>query len=434
MKHQDRLQQWTKVFADSLTDAARELSTGPKSFTLSDFPLLSLSYNGLKNLEKTIETAGISHDAVQDIYPCTPMQEGILLSMEKGTASYMNHQVWRCEMPHDRTPVAPGQLEAAWRRVVDHHSILSTVFVPLFEHGMFAQVVVADSPIRVDQIKSDSRDPADALTDLKPPVFASGEPQHLFTICQSSNGDVACRLDMNHALNDGDSTPIVISDLAKAFEGIDLSSAPPFRDLMQHLERIPAADRMQYWRNALTGVSSCQFPVQNITTDLFKEQHEYIALDETVTSRIHAFCLNRGITRSVFVQIAWAMALSWYTGMSDVCFGYMASGRDAPIDNIENMVGPLANMLISRVDVGESLDEAIAKTAADSVEHLAHQHASLAQIRHDLKLGHLPLFNTCVAVREAGENHKSTNQLTFHGVGGDDPHEVRFPDLFLNGC
>ncbi|KAI9371235.1 hypothetical protein BJX61DRAFT_543884 [Aspergillus egyptiacus] len=396
MKHQARLQKWMKVFADSLTQAAHELTTGPKSFTLSDFPLLSLSQIGLDSLEKTMQAAGISHNAVEDIYPCTPMQEGILLSMQKGTASYMTYSVRRCQMLPGKVPVSPARLEAAWKDVVKRHSILSTVFVPLFENGLFAQVLVANAPVRVNQISCKSGDPADTLMECAKPVFADGEPQHQLTICQSSNGDVACRLDMNHALNDAESESIITNDLAKAYEGVARSAAPRFRDLMHHLAHTPAANRMEYWRKALINVSPCRFPVQRISTGVFPGEHGYIPLVKTATSRIHAFCVNRGITRSVFIQISWAIALSWYTGIDDVCFGYMASGRDVPIHNIENMVGPLANLLISRVDVGQPLDEVIQKTAESSVEHLAHQHVSLAQIQHELKLGHEPLFNSCV--------------------------------------
>lgn len=430
MKHKDRLQQWIKVFAESLTQAAHELSAGPKIFSLSDFPLLSLSYSGLESLERTIQAAGTRLGAVEDIYPCTPMQEGILLSMQKGTSSYLNHQVWRCEMGSEKSPVCPAQLEAAWRCVVKCHSILSTVFVPLCENSLFAQVVVANAPVRVDQIRCESRNPADTLMKCEKPVFADGEPHHHLRICQSSSGEVACRLDINHALSDAESASTIINDLTMAYEGLTLSVAPRFKELMQYLRRIPAADRMEYWDRVLKDVSRCHFPVQNISTGVLQGQHGYIPLAETATSRIRDFCINRGITRSVFIQIAWAMTLSWYTGTDDVCFGYLASGRDVPIHNIEGMVGPLANMLISRIDVGKPLDEAIETTAESSIENLAHQYVSLARIQHELRLGHEPLFDSCVTVRRGGKAPKA-NQLRLQTVSGDDPHEVSIPDLLM---
>ncbi|KAF7167699.1 hypothetical protein CNMCM6106_003127 [Aspergillus hiratsukae] len=424
MRHQDQLRQWMKLFAESLRQASHELISGSRSFTLSDFPLLSISYNGLDQLQKTIADAGIAHHAVDDVYPCTPTQAGMLLSMEKGAASYMNHQVWRCVVPQTKGPVCPERLEAAWKCVVMHHSILRTVFVPLLEEdGMFAQVLIDDASIQVHTIQSESEDPVKPLKELGHPAFAPGQPNTRFTICQGFNGDVACRLDMNHGLNDGDSTSIVTSDLARAYEGVNLPPAPPFKELIQHLRRTPSVLREQYWISQLADVQSCLFPVRNVRTTSSSNQHGILSLDTTLSSKIHAFCLIRGITRSVFVQVAWALGLYWYTGMGDVCFGYMASGRDAPIDNIERMVGPLANILISRINVEDSLDEALTKTAAASVEHLAYQHVSLAKIQHHLRLGHLPLFNTCVTVREAEDSSKTAHLLTFQEMASDDPHE-----------
>ncbi|GIK06023.1 non-ribosomal peptide synthetase, partial [Aspergillus viridinutans] len=424
MRHQEQLVQWMNLFGESLRQASHELATGSPSFTLSDFPLLSISYDGLDQLQKTIADAGIAHHAVDGIYPCTPMQAGILLSMEKGTASYMNHQVWRCVVPRSKGPVCPQRLEAAWKRVVLHHSILRTVFVPLLdEDGMFAQVLINNASIQVHKIKSDSEDPVKPLKELGHPVFAPGRPNTRFTICQASNGDVACRLDMNHALNDGDSTSNVTSDLARAYEGASLSPAPPFKELIQHLMCTPPGLREQYWINQLAGVQICQFPVRNVRTPSSRDEHGILSLDKKLISEIHAFCLRRGITRSVFIQVAWALGLYWYTGMTDVCFGYMASGRDAPIDNIDGMVGPLANILISRINVEDSLDEVLTKTAAASVEHLAYQHVSLAKIQHHLRLGHLPLFNTCVTVREAVDSSKTEHLLTLQGAASNDPHE-----------
>ncbi|KAF7173368.1 hypothetical protein CNMCM5623_005609 [Aspergillus felis] len=424
MRHQEQLLQWMNLFGESLRQASHELTTGSRSFTLSDFPLLSISYNGLDQLQKTIADAGIVHQEVDDIYPCTPMQAGMLLSMEKGSASYMNHQVWRCVVPSNRGPVCPERLEAAWKRVVQHHSILRTVFVPLLEEdGMFAQVLVDNASIQVQKIKSGSEDPVKPLEELGHPVFAPGQPNTRFTICQAANGDVACRLDMNHALNDGDSTSNVTGDLARAYEGANLSPAPPFKELIQHLMCTPYALREQYWIKQLAGVQICRFPVRNVRTTSSRNEHGIVSLDKKLSSEIHAFCLSRGITRSVFIQVAWALGLYWYTGMTDVCFGYMASGRDAPIDNVDRMVGPLANILIGRINVEDTLDRVLTKTAAASVEHLAYQHVSLAKIQHHLRLGQLPLFNTCVTVREAVDSSKTARLLALQDAASNDPHE-----------
>ena len=40
---------------------------------------------------------------------------------------------------------------------------------------------------------------------------------------------------------------------------------------------------------------------------------------------------KRGITRHSCIHVNWALVLSYYTESDDLYFGYMASGRDAPV-------------------------------------------------------------------------------------------------------
>lgn len=431
MQHQPQLEQWTDRFAQQLKLTVHNLAGRSASFTPSDFPLLSLSFDRLDTLlEKTLGYAGISVDAVDDIYPCTSLQEGILLSINKGTASYANYFIWECAAKSDML-ISPIRLEAAWRSVVAHHSILSTVFVEQLDEGNFVQVLLREHVPRILFIKSYSKPPADVLREQNRPAFTLSEPEHVFTICQASNGDVACRLDVSHALIDAASISILVDDIAKAYREDSLSMTASFGQYIQHLSSMPKSMNLTFWTQSLANVQRCDFPT---TEALGRPQiqsnrnHGRITLPASVTSDIYSFCQNRGITRSVFVQIVWALVLSQYTGLRDVCFGYMVSSRDAPINHIENMVGPLINILISRVDLDQSINHAFSTMFEQSVEQLAFQHTSLAEIQHQLGLGAQPLFNTAITVRESRwTEHQKEEDIHFREVESADPDEVSGP-------
>jgi non-ribosomal peptide synthetase component F len=125
--------------------------------------------------------------------------------------------------------------------------------------------------------------------------------------------------------------------------------------------------------------------------------------------------------------VAWAMTLSQMIGNREVIFGYLASGRDSPVSGIDSMVGPLANLLVGRIDLRFPAKELLKTTAEKSIEHLTLQHVSLAEIQHQLGLGGQRLFNTSLSVQEV-EKFTSTEKrsLSFESQDGEDPHEVLF--------
>lgn len=114
--------------------------------------------------------------------------------------------------------------------------------------------------------------------------------------------------------------------------------------------------------------------------------------------------------------------------MKDVCFGYISSGRGAPVDGVHSMVGPLANLLISRIDLQQPARVILEETAQKSIQHLSMEHVSLAEIQHKLDLSGKQLFNTSLSVREGGKPEDDGRSFSFESYSGEDPHEV---NLFL---
>ncbi|PFH61911.1 hypothetical protein XA68_15784 [Ophiocordyceps unilateralis] len=433
MRHQDRLRRWAENgFGAALSSLARELRQAPSAPTLTDLPLLPLSYHGLDELLlRQLPAMGIRPENVTDMYPCSPLQEGILLSAFKGAATYDTFSVYRCAPNVAGSSVSPARLEAAWRRVVARHSILSTVFTLHPEGGGFVQIVVPESPVRVAHTTSSGSSPVAALSLIERPVFGPGDPRVAFTVCRSDAGDIAVRLDLSHALIDAYSMSILVQELVAAYDDCEMPSAPSFIDMVRFIDSTPKAQRLASWTALLEGVEPCVVPVTEPSPGLdVDEGHGDVSLPTNLASAITGFCREMGITRSVFLQVAWSMALSHFTGMQEACFGYLASGRDAPVDKIETMVGPLANLLIGRIDLRRPARQVLEKALQHSIEHLSMQHASLAEIQHHLGISGRRLFNTSLSIREADKLKATDNRtITLDSDVGEDPHEY---DLSLS--
>jgi non-ribosomal peptide synthase protein (TIGR01720 family) len=428
MRHQSRLVQWADQFARELKIAAVSLASRPPQVTTSDFPLLGLSNNQLDHfLGKVLDDACVSKGAVEDLYPCSPLQEGILLSIQKQTASYANYFIWHCTI-RDSAIISPTKLQAAWRSVVAHHSILSTVFVDLPGEGRFIQVLLRRFTPRIYVEVTNSQLPVEVLRGKSRPSYAAGEPNHAFTICQDMDGQTACRLDVNHALIDAASVSILIKDLTRAYRGENLSSTAPFSHFVKKLTSMHESTNIDFWAHSLANMKICKFPTRSDSKALLtppKRANGQIAVPRSVLSALHPFCQEREITRSVFIQVAWALVLSQFTGLKDICFGSMVSSRDLRIKGVENMVGPLINMLICRINLDKPRAGILEAIYKQSVERLEFQHVPVARIQHKLGFGAEAMFNTALTVRESRQSKEhQTEEIVFREVESEDPDEV----------
>jgi amino acid adenylation domain-containing protein/non-ribosomal peptide synthase protein (TIGR01720 family) len=430
MKHQDRLKRWMVRFIQNLNSLARSLVDAPTRLTLSDFPLLRTSYSGLDSwIERQLGALGISTADVQDIYPCSPIQEGIALSVTKDVASYKISHVWECFQTSTGEDINVNKLEDAWRAVVNRHSILSTIIVDYPENGSFVQVVLNNTRAKVVYLESGLCRPCDFLLKIEGPNFSDREPQHVFTICQATSGEVACRLDISHVLIDAASIPILIRDITKAYGGEELPMATSFRELVKHLRHSQYSGTLAYWKSYLTDVQICHFPRSPYCEprDSYTQpQHGRIVVPSEVTRDISSYCMANELTRSTFLQVAWALVLSQYTGMNKVCFGYLVSSRDIPINHIDEAVGPFISMVISWVDLKGPLGEILETTQQRSIDGLAFPHISIAKLQHELGLGGRQLFNTAISVRDMWRNKSpEPSRIRFSDVSEEDPNEVR---------
>lgn len=425
MKNHQSVISWIDSFADTLRSVAHKLGTLPACYTVMDFPLLNISYAGLDSLmTEQLARHGILDADIQDIYPCTSMQNGMLISATLGAASYRIGAVWRACTSGITVNINRNRLAAAWHTVSRMHPVLSTLFSTNPETGSFVQIVLA-TPNEATLCAADPLENAvqhlEKMTAVEP--FA-GRPHCFFTICTDAEDKVACRLDISHALIDALSLPMLVRDLEKAYCGESLPITTPFRDVVEYIQSTSTSAKLSYWKKFLAGIEPCVFPGDiRSPRSSHSVQHDWTTLPVAVTGPIAQVCRQMNITRSAFLQIAWSFVLSYITGMRDVCFGYLASGRDCPVEGVEEVVGPLLNMLIARVNVGQPLTEVMSKLETYTAEHLENQHISLAEIQHEMSTRQL--FNTNITVRQNRETSSDGGRnIRLVETSERDPHEV----------
>ena len=430
MLHQDRIQLWWRRFSELLISFSEELCSTAPSHTASEYPLLPLQPNQFHSLERTIAdvTEDFQCNEIEDVYPCTTMQVGILLSQIQDPQLYAVHTIWELRLP-SLLP-EPELVVLAWNCVIQHHPILRTVFVENSAlDAPFYQVVYKSINGEIATLNVDNAldDPETVLKSLSAPQYRQGRPCHQLTLAACTNGAVFCRLDLSHAIVDGYSMDIIIRDLRMAYmQRLKPTKKPRYSDFVAYLMKQNPELDLAYWKKYLNTLEPCLVSTF-LETPVDHKKRLAIAFNLD-NSDISHFCREHNITTFNIVQAAWALVLKIYTMSDDVCFGYLVSDRDLPIEGLDDVVGPFISMLIQRVTVSKSatLLDLTRSIQTDVYRSLQHRHSSLADIHHELDHTSRSLFNTILSFqKETIDDDLSDDprSLTFREVEAVDPAE-----------
>ena len=434
---QDKIKQWVSGCQTALTDAASGLSKLSKQATMAFFPSLPLIWNGIDVFQKLLPRIGVSSlDEIEDAYPCSPMQKGMLLSQVKDPLNYSFKLIFKVSPLSAKdsvssrrgrrdTPISIDRLGQAWIMVVNKHSSLRTVFVDeLSGPGTTAQIVLKHHTPRILFQNSRGDAVSDDLAKQPAPDYTELIPPHRLIIAESSSGDVYCRLDMSHSIIDGGSMSVLFQDLALAYTGQLEGSTARYGDYIKYVCSKSQESDMIFWKDYLKDVEPCLFPS---LTDGKQRARELQSLDIDIpmSSQISNYCAANEVTISTLLQLTWATVLRKYTGSSDVCFGYLVSERDAPIEGIDNTIGVFINMLTCRFVLLDdvSVSDMLRKVQDNIATGMAHQSIPLADILHALNLG-TSMFNTAFSLQKKSSlGEVDSSALSYEFLGGEDPSE-----------
>jgi non-ribosomal peptide synthase protein (TIGR01720 family) len=433
MKNRKGIRRWVAECQRTLEEMISTLTEmKTRQPTMADFPLLPLeSYERLDRVLKTLPATGVAtYDQVEDMYPCSAIQEGMLLSQIKDPESYWSFTVFEIKSRNGAIDIK--KLADAWQKVVNRHQALRTIMVDsVCKGGVFDQIVVKhpDTGL-VTYTCTDTELNAKLASVTYPNLNGKKKPSlpHQAAVLQTSSGRTIIKIIVNHAVIDGGSLAIIGQDLEDAYQGnLSDDEGPLYSDYIKHLRSLDSNVAVNYWKKQLAGVKPCYFPPM---PQQMGKQRQLHALDMRFRrfAELHALAESNNVTLANILLAAWALILRSYTGSSDVCYGYLTSGRNVPVDDVQNAVGAFINMLVSRIQIAPSasLLDVIQKVQNDFIESVPHQHCSLAQFQHDLGLSGKALFNTAVSIQNSGATQAATKpdaSIEFEQIDGHDASE-----------
>ncbi|KAI1368161.1 hypothetical protein F5Y08DRAFT_10285 [Xylaria arbuscula] len=260
---------------------------------------------------------------LEDAYPVTPMQEGILADSLLGNANYVYQRVYEI-----RSEIRLAQLKEALEMVVKKSPILRSSFKPW--KRSFLQMV--HKSVKVDWTSLADGDLTATLEQLQNrPMELSGPLIRATTLAGRY-----FILEMHHSLFDYWSSQFVFVDMVSLLETQMSIDRAPFSTYVSFQQaRGKHIDTQSYWKNYLASARDTIIEFPEGKTDSPRLQIT-ADLGESLSEYCHA---NR-VTLGTAIHQAWSYTLARHLSSNDVMFLTAASGRDAEVEGILSLGGP----------------------------------------------------------------------------------------------
>ena len=413
-KHQERIEAWVSEFEHTLLEAIGRLRYRAQELTLSDVPLLDVTYEGLEKLNgnRLLALNVPSARDIESVYPVTPLQQDILLSQSKVIESCHLHATFEFS-PDPDAPVDSGRLCTAWQQTVAKYASLRTVFIEsVEEEGLFDQVVLRKcSPAMLFIDAGADENAVAALEKLPPLKCAASEPRHRLSLC-TARESTYLKLEISQAVCDAASLERIASDLKRAYSSGHVASGNfelSYPEYIRSLHEARVDSKLEFWRAQLRECKPCLFPTLWTPPDGKTLVTNWKT--EVEVSELDSYCRRVSVKRAAVLRVAWGLVLRTYTGSKSACFGYRYSGRDAPKSpaGIESAVGSFENTLVCTLDLapGSPLSSVVQETKDQLSLYLPHQFTPVSEIEHALSPAKSPLFNTVLSFHDEGRGFKS---------------------------
>ncbi|KAK9688093.1 hypothetical protein K7432_014522 [Basidiobolus ranarum] len=427
------LESWKKTLV-TMIDQTLELQT--VEHTRSDFPLLKLPEREFNLLyHKTLSEVGITPDRIEDILPCTHLQEGLIVGLLRASNYYHVQQTFELVGDFDFE-----KLKNAWNVVIQDHANLHSIFVQNEatdnRGSTFVQVAIKNCVPQWTHVVCGEESLAaelDAyLINDKKNDFKLGQPTMRFALLESGNKRLMVT-SWHHAILDATSWNLVLQDVSAVYSQTERPKTHSFKSFVASLRNrsdTNIEEEKKYWQSQISLLESLPFPKLSTSKEVESTiLHNSGTIDIPMQEITH-FAQQSKVTIFTLVKAAWALLLRAYTQSEDVIFGYTMSGRNSELEGIATMIGPCLNTLPSRIRCihDMSIIKWLESIHEGYISAFSYQQSSLRDIQG--WAGVSPLFDTIIDYKSVsvlpkddtllGENG---NKLQFVETTGDEATE-----------
>jgi amino acid adenylation domain-containing protein/non-ribosomal peptide synthase protein (TIGR01720 family) len=372
-----------------------------------------------------VTTASVGLKNVEDIYPLSPLQQGLLFHSLASPRSGVYLQQFRCAISGD---LQVEVFRQAWRGLLDRHPVLRTAFLwtdldrPLQVVRRKVELPWNEEDWRgLSEAESERR--FDLLLELdRERGFDLGKaPLMRFCLRQTGADRWYFAWSFHHILFDGWSLPLLLREVIQGYEatlrGVEIPwpERRPYREYIAWLQAQDLEKAEAFWRRTLRGFKA-PTPLLSVKThrrpgesgDGYHRLELGLAVEET--NRLQDWARRNQLSLNTLVQGAFAVLLARYSRSRDVVFGATSSGRTPALKGVEEMVGLFVNTLPIRVPYDDDLEllSWLRALQADHARIREFEYSPLMSIQKWSELAPgTPLFETILVFENYPVDHSS---------------------------
>ena len=324
--------------------------------TPSDFPLVSLT-------QARLDALPIPLAQIEDIYPLSSMQQGLLMHtlLEPNSGIYFMQDRYCIDSDIDLP-----RFRSAWQEVIQRHDALRASF-DLDQHGDMLQIIHRHSPLRLDYLDWSARELDQHEADLQRLLEQERQqgfdllvrPPFSLRLIRRAPQQYWFILSNHHILIDAWCRSLLLQDFFTLYQGKPI--APPaarYRDFIAWLQEQGEEAAIQAWREELQGVEQPTWLPYDRPPQRQGGQSRigdrYLQLPRSEGRALRELAQRYQLTVNTFTQAAWALVMQRYSGDSDVLFGVTVAGRPVSRPEMQDTVGLFINSIPLRVRMPQS--------------------------------------------------------------------------------
>ncbi|WP_090776293.1 non-ribosomal peptide synthetase [Shouchella lonarensis] len=305
--------------------------------------------------QKTIDTLNHSGN-LKDLYPVTPMQEGMIRHSLRYKNSICHLQQFHVKVLHS---VNIDAFRRAWESVVSRHDILRTSFGEI--GGAWTQIVHEEVDLKFqyeDWVHLSSEERSKELEKLmiddRKNAYSLDDPSLMRVFLYKIN-DKEYRLlwSFHQLLLDGWSLSIIFNEFLNVYQSlvegteITLDKQRSFKRYLKWLDELkkPTSDDLE---NLVPGSSSKSFTNEDLYAENSYEETS-ITITREIRSEIQHVLTTNKLTLNTLIQGLWAIVMK-EDSKSEVVIGITTSGRPESLRYVNEITGLCINTLPLRVN------------------------------------------------------------------------------------